>query len=239
MASRRDLPELRRFARRTQGFVRADRSDIEALETDLVSAEQGLFFEEEAHLSPRQALADLVEYLSRKNVSIVREPTDNKCEIEIDCRGFAARDSLHDLRGVKGEMLVIKAPEVVLTRPVRLLHPRIPLYIVPRGNGLYMLGATMIESADRSRITARSMLELLSAAYAVNPAFGEAEILEIGGDVRPAFPDNLPKVRKIGSTVFANGLFRHGFLLAPALANAVAELVINNNVTELVDESYS
>ena len=121
---------------------------------------------------------------------------------------------LHDLRGVKGEMLVIRCPDVTLTRPVRLLHPRMPLYIVPRGDGVYMLGATMIESEDSSRITARSMLELLSAAYALNPAFGEAEVLEIGVDLRPAFPDNLPRIRRLGRTIYANGLYRHGYLLA-------------------------
>ncbi|MEM7321309.1 MAG: FAD-dependent oxidoreductase, partial [Pseudomonadota bacterium] len=114
---------------------------------------------------------------------------------------------------------------------------RIPLYVVPRGGGDYMLGATMIESEDRGRITARSMLELLSAAYALNPAFGEAEIVEIGVDRRPAFADNLPRVRKIGQTVYANGLYRHGYLLAPALAAAAADLVLDNKVTELVDEN--
>ncbi len=60
------------------------------------------------------------------------------------------------------------------------------------------------------------MLELLSAAYALHPAFGEAEIVEIGTGVRPAFPDNLPRIRWYGDTLYVNGLFRHGFLLAPA-----------------------
>ena len=112
-------------------------------------------------------------------------------------------------------------------------------HVVPRGDGVYMLGATMIETADRGRITARSMLELLSGAYALNPTFGEAEVLEIGVDVRPAFPDNLPKVRAKGLTVYANGLYRHGFLLAPALAKAVADLVIHNRETELVDANHA
>ena len=239
VAHRRDAADLRRFARRTEGFEHADAARIQALEPDLVGFDQGLFFGTEAHLSPRQALLDLATALEARGVTIQRAPSDTAVETTIDCRGFAARDALPDLRGVKGEMLVIRAPDVTLTRPVRLLHPRIPVYIVPRGDGVYMLGATMIESADRGRITARSMLELLSAAYALNPAFGEAEVLEIGVDVRPAFPDNLPRVRKIGSTIHANGLFRHGFLLAPALAGAVADLVIEDKVTELVDAHYA
>ena len=144
----------------------------------------------------------------------------------IDCRGLAARDALQDLRGVKGEMLVVKLPDVSLSRPVRVLHPRVPIYIVPRGDGHYMIGATMIESDQPTRITARAMLELLGAAYALHPAFGEAEIVEIGTGVRPAFPDNLPHVRRIGDTVYVNGLYRHGFLLAPALARQAAEEVL-------------
>ena len=55
----------------------------------------------------------------------------------IDCRGLAAQDSLPDLRGVKGEMLVLSTKEIVLSRPVRLLHPRQPVYIVPRGDGRF------------------------------------------------------------------------------------------------------
>ena len=114
-----------------------------------------------------------------------------------------------------------------LSRPVRVLHPRMPLYIVPRGDGLFMVGATMIESDQPTRISARSMLELWSAAYAVVAlAFGEAEIVEIGTGVRPAFPDNLPRIRWYDDTLYVNGLFRHGFLLAPALARRVAEILL-------------
>lgn len=238
VASRRDAADLRRFARRTEGHDSVDAGTIAELEPDLVGFSQGLYFADEAHLSPRQALSDLVQHLATRGVSVRLVPSDRSAEIIVDCRGFAARDVLADLRGVKGEMLVLRAPDVNLNRPVRLLHPRIPLYVVPRGDGVYMLGATMIESADRGRITARSMLELLSAAYALNPAFGEAEVLEIGVDVRPAFPDNLPRVRQIGSTIYANGLYRHGFLLAPALAESVADLALENAKTELVDADH-
>lgn len=238
VAHRRDAADLRRFARRTEGYRSVDGAAIQELEPELQGFAQGLFFDSEAHLDPRQALSDLACHLERAGTPVQRTPSDAPVSRTIDCRGYAARDALSDLRGVKGEMLVIRAPDVRLTRPVRLLHPRIPLYIVPRGDGVYMLGATMIESADRRRITARSMLELLSAAYSLNPAFGEAEVLEIGVDVRPAFPDNLPRVRVTGSTIHANGLYRHGFLLAPALAGAVAGLVVNNTVTELVDEDH-
>lgn len=235
VARRRDLPDLRRFARRTEGF-REVGTDFAELEPDLPGVAQGLFFEGEAHLDPRRALSDLYTSLKGQKVRFVQDKAPAALDNVIDCRGLAARDALPDLRGVRGEMLVIRCPEVTLTRPVRLLHPRIPLYIVPRGGGVYMLGATMIESEDRRRITARSMLELLSAAYALNPAFGEAEVLETGVDLRPAFPDNLPRIRRLGGRIYANGLYRHGYLLAPALARGVADLALHNTHSEFFDE---
>ena len=133
---------------------------------------------------------------------------------------------LPDLRGVRGEMVVIRSREVSLSRPVRLLHPRIPLYIVPRGGGVFMIGATTIESETRGGVSVRSTVELLNAAYALHPAFGEAEILELGADLRPAFPDNLPAVRRGSRSLHVNGLYRHGFLLAPAMARQAAEMAL-------------
>lgn len=236
VANPRDLPDLRRFARRTEGYSEVEQSNLAQLEPDLYGYSKGLHFKNEAHLDPRQALRDLHRQLLDRGVEFHRKLAPSRLENAIDCRGFYAREVLHDLRGVKGEMLVIRCPDVTLTRPVRLLHPRMPLYIVPRGDGIYMLGATMIESEDSSRITARSMLELLSAAYALNPAFGEAEVLEIGVDLRPAFPDNLPRIRRLGRTIYANGLYRHGYLLAPALAQGVADLALDNKHSEMVDD---
>ena len=154
----------------------------------------------------------------------------------IDCRGLAAQESLPELRGVKGEMVILRTDDVQLDRPVRLLHPRFPLYIVPRGDGVFMLGATQIESGERSRATVRSVVELLNAAYALHPAFGEAELLEVGVDARPAFPDNLPRITGRDGKIYVNGLFRHGYLLAPAMARMVGELVIDGKTPEIWHE---
>src|SRR5271165_1828005 len=144
--------------------------------------------------------------------------------IVIDCRGFAARPELPDLRGVRGEMIRVRTAELRLTRTVRLLHPRYPLYVVPRADGEYMIGATMIESAEKGAVTVRSALDLLGAAYALHPAFGEAEILEMSADVRPAYPDNEPRIEEREGRIFVNGFYRHGFLLAPAFAERAATL---------------
>lgn len=228
VAQPRDAADLTRFAQRTERFdwINADR--IAELEPDLAGRyRRALFFADEAHLDPRRALAALVERLVDRGVpvrfGIELLPEAAPGDTVVDCRGLAARDALPDLRGVRGEMVVVRCRDITLARPVRMLHPRIPLYIVPRGEGLFMIGATMIESEQRGAASVRSTVELLNAAYALHPAFGEAEIVELGADLRPAFADNLPQVRREGRVLRANGLFRHGFLLAPDLARQVAD----------------
>jgi glycine oxidase len=97
-----------------------------------------------------------------------------------------------------------------------------------------MIGATVIESEDAGPVSVRSALQLLGAAYALHPAFAEAEIVEVGAGVRPAFPDNVPKIVVRGRTIHVNGLYRHGFLMAPALAAQVAEHLEGGRVDDRV-----
>jgi glycine oxidase len=244
IAHSRDTGELARFARRTERFVWVRGETLGQLEPLLAGRfQQALYFEDEAHLDPRAALTALVRRLGALGVTVrfgvdahpsmpARLAASRRADgvrdgCVIDCTGLAARGVLSDLRGVKGEMLVLRSSEITLSRPVRVLHPRIPVYIVPRGEGLFMVGATMIEGDEPDRITVRSMLELLSAAYALHPAFGEAQIVETGTGVRPAFPDNLPRIAWHGGTLYVNGLYRHGFLIAPSLARMAAEVVLD------------
>lgn len=239
VASSRDSADFNRFKRLTSNHELVSGKAVANLEPDLSDRfARALFFENEAHIDPRIALRDLTNRLNQAGVEISTAEPPKGLTQHIDCRGLAARDILHDLRGVKGEMLVIRTSDVSFQRPIRLLHPRLPLYIVPRGNGVFMLGATTIENEDSENVSVRSMLELLSAAYALNPSFGEAEILEIGVDLRPAFKDNLPKIRRIDDVIYANGLYRHGYLLAPAIAKQVADLLLDDTAGEFVDENY-
>ncbi|HVN45642.1 MAG TPA: FAD-dependent oxidoreductase [Steroidobacteraceae bacterium] len=240
VAHARDTGELAQFARRTAHFDTLAAERIAQLEPELAGRfSQGLYFPEEGHLDPRAALSALATRLGEADVPIrfgvTAAPRPDRTVL--DCRGLAARTELTDLRGVKGEMLLLRLPELHLNRPVRLLHPRWPLYVVPRGQGLFMVGATMIESDDGERISARSLLELLSAAYALHPAFGEAQVIEIGVGVRAAFPDNLPRLRRVAGRLYLNGLYRHGFLLAPALARRAADVLLEGrDDAEVMDE---
>ncbi|MGA4604288.1 FAD-dependent oxidoreductase [Pseudoalteromonas piscicida] len=135
----------------------------------------------------------------------------------IDCRGLGAKATCNGLRGVRGEVARIYAPEVTLTRPVRLMHPRYPIYIAPKPDHQFVIGATEIESQDNGEITVRSTLELLSAAYSVHRGFAEARVLSLLAGLRPAFKDNHPKIEQQGNVISINGLYRHGYLLAPLI----------------------
>jgi glycine oxidase len=225
VAPPRDRVMLDRFARMTKGAERLDARALAALEPELGPRfGTALYYADEAHLNPNAALAFLFDAVEKADIGLRLGAGEmpEAADLVIDCRGLAARDALPSLRGVRGERIVVRAPEIALQRPVRLLHPRFPLYLVPWGEGLFMVGATSIERKDAGPVTLRSALELLSAAYVLDPAFGEAEILSLGAGVRPAFPDNRPRIIVSKGYIYINGLYRHGFLLAPVLAELVA-----------------
>jgi glycine oxidase len=228
LALPRDRAELDRFERMTIGHVRLGQERVESFEPALAGRFQtALYFPNEGHLAPLAALRFLLEQVKTQGVDVWlgegEAPAD--ADLVIDCRGLAAKDALPTLRGVRGERIVIKSHEVSLSRPVRLLHPRFPLYVVPWGHGTYLLGATVIESEETGPISLRSALDLLSAAYALDPALAEAEIVMQGAGARPAFPDNLPRIIPRGRYIYVNGLYRHGFLLAPVLAELMADFL--------------
>jgi glycine oxidase len=239
VAAARDRGELERFARRTQGHRLVDGADLGALEPDLGGRfTSALYFPEEAHMPAPAALAFMLAEVQRAGVEIILgdAPPGQDGETIVDCRGLAARDMLPDLRGVRGERALIRTREVTLQRPVQLLHPRLPLYVVPWDDGLYMIGATLVETEDTGPVSVRSALELLGGAYAVHPAFAEAEVVDLGAGVRPAFPDNVPRavVREGGRRILVNGAYRHGFLLGPVLARTVADYIESGATSELL-----
>ena len=227
----RDRGDLARFARQTTGHRRVDAAAIADLEPALEGRfPDGLFFASEGHVEPRRVLPVLHERLRQRGVAIrfgsEVEPADLAGTV-VDCRGLGARNALPDLRGVKGETVLVETTEIALRRPVRLMHPRWPIYVIPRADHRFLIGATSIESDDASGVAVRSALELLTAAYTLHPAFGEARIVEFGTALRPAFPDHAPRIAVSGDRISVNGLYRHGFLMAPALAEIVTAHIVS------------
>ena len=198
----------------------------------------GLRFSQASHI-PNEAQVDNRELL--KAVASALEEVRVECHwktfiadgalpaagIVVDCRGTGAMRGWPQIRGVRGEIMRLHAPEIELHHMLRLLHPRYPVYIVPRAEGKIVVGATCIEGDDRSPVSVRGAIELLTSAYSVLPALAEARILEFNTQVRPALPDNLPALhfnheRKVLSV---NGLYRHGFLLTPTVVEEVLALL--------------
>jgi glycine oxidase len=231
VAHGRDRGELTRYARLTHGHTAVEGPALAQLEPDLAGRfAAGLLFGEEAHMVTPDALTFLLQEARAAGAEAVfgtawsASADAARDGLVIDCRGFGAREDLPTLRGVRGERFVIRTTEVHLNRPVHLLHPRQPLYVVPWTDHRFLIGATLIESEDTGPVTVRSALELLGLAYSLHPAFGEAQLIEAAAGLRPSFPDNAPRaiVADDGRRIFVNGSWRHGFLMAPVLAEAVA-----------------
>ena len=205
---------------------------------------QGLYLPNEGQLDNRQLLDALMVELNKLQVNChwntAVDPLDlrkeSKYQLVFDCRGTGAvgawstSNSANTLRGVRGEVVRLYAPEVKLRRPTRLIHPRYPIYIAPKENDIYVVGATEIESDDLSEMSVRSAMELLSAVYTVHSGFAEARILEMATQCRPTLKNNLPEIRTLkekGLTdlIMINGLYRHGFMIAPAILDCTLELL--------------
>jgi glycine oxidase len=214
-----------------------DQQNLHKLEPELAhNFSKGLFFPEEGVINNQTLYPALNDYFDQSsaiewhesleinldesaNYGIIDGFNDCVFDYVFDCRGNGARADLTQLRSVRGEVVSVYAPEVNFTRAIRLMHPRYPLYIAPRGDHHYIIGATQLENDNDGPITIRSGLELLSALYSLHPGFGEAQIIDMLSGLRPTFNNNLPEVFQQGRLVRINGLYRHGYLFAPALIN--------------------
>lgn len=217
---------------------------------------QGLYLPNEGQLDNRQLLEALLVELTLMKVPCHWNQTANPEELRnkehgfdwvIDCRGLGAKDSWKqlgddskDLRGVRGEVIRLHAPEVKLRRPTRLIHPRYPIYIAPKEDDVYVVGATEIESEDLSPMSVRSAMELLSAVYTVHSGFAEARILEMATQCRPTLKDNLPEIlvdqkSNQADLMMINGLYRHGFMISPAILDCALEVLSSGSSSTAIE----
>ena len=212
-------------------LTRVDAQALAAAEPALAGRfATGWLLPHEGQLDNRQVLSALAQGLAERGVrthwhTCVDDAAPPPARVTIDCRGLGAKPVLPTLRGIRGEVARIEAPGIGLTRPVRMLHPRYPIYLAPKEDDVYVVGATEIEGEDMSPVSVRSALELLSAAFAVHPGFGEARILELNTQCRPTLPDHLPAIGWDGArTLTVNGLYRHGYMIAPEVSKTAADL---------------
>ena len=194
------------------------------LEPDLSQFKQALHLKNEAQVDSHQVLSALHQEIEKQGqfkfepVKALSQNTvnDEYFDWVFDCRGLAAKADMK-LYGVRGERILLHAPEVNIHHMVRLMHPKYRLYIVPRENHHYIIGATEIESSDNGPMSVRSALELLTAVYSVHKGFAEARIVDMSTGVRPTSLDHQPIIDEKSGLTRINGLYRHGYLLTPAL----------------------
>ncbi|MBC7600588.1 MAG: glycine oxidase ThiO [Polaromonas sp.] len=196
----------------------------------------GLYLQGEGQLANDQWMAALALELDRLGVhwhegqtverieahGVVCAGRTHTVDIAVDARGVGSKASWPQLRGVRGEVLRVECSGVTLQRPVRLMHPRYQLYVAPRPGHQFVVGATELESEDIGPVTVRSVLELASALHSLHPAFGEARVLRMSAALRPALDDHRPAISLRDGVWHINGLYRHGYLCAPALVNDLA-----------------
>lgn len=240
-----DAAELSRFMLRAKhvlddgDYQTLGRAQLSAQEADLaVNFNQAILFPDEACLDNRQlyrVLADVLQSsaqcrwvqsdaIESLSVGVIEQlskryfnQSGSDYAETLDCRGNGAKQDVANLRSVRGEIIRVYAPEVNLKHTVRLMHPRYPLYLAPRENNEYVLGATVIESDDMSPVSVRSGMELMSALYSIHKGFAEARVLEMSAHCRPTMPNNMPLIQRTDWGFHVNGFYRHGYLFAPAM----------------------
>ena len=206
-----------------------DEEQIAALEPSLAGVYgRGMYFPQAAHADPRILFSGLREVLEAGGVRIrfdwVGTIDGLQAERIVDTRGLGARDRFPELRAVTAEMAQVRSHKIEFNRPIRLLHNRHALYVTPRGQGIYVIGSTTVDD-DRSGVSVRSAGELMTHAVSLLPAFADAEVMELRSGLMPVLMNGVPKV-VVGDRVIAvNGLFRYGWMVAPAIAEDLLRVI--------------
>ena len=211
----------------------------------------GILAPEEAHVDPRAAVEALVDAFERAGGEIahaeatavqMNDTGDSVVGVESDAGRIpagqvvvacGAHSELLDLppghpgaprlRPVKGQILRLRGPVALVERIVRT--PR--CYVVDRGDGRVVLGATVEEQGFDERVTAEGVFRLIEAGREVLPEIGELEFCEALAGLRPGTPDNLPWIGpdQLDGLLWATGHYRNGVLLAPLTAEIVVALM--------------
>jgi glycine oxidase len=134
------------------------------------------------------------------------------------------------VRPVKGQIIRLRSPAPLLSRCVRGTVHGTPVYLVPRGDGEMVVGATQEELGFDTRVTAGGLYELLRDARELVPGVTELEVAEVAAGLRPGTPDNVPLIGPSGvpGLTLATGHHRGGVLLAPLTA-----AILQDEETEL------
>lgn len=206
----------------------------------------GLLLPDDHSVDPRAVLAALLSRVGRGteeyDADKGREPVllfGTAAEVDATVVATGARlpePWTHLVRGVRGEVVRVRTDDPPAHTVRGWVHGE-PVYAVPRASGEVVIGATSEEHDEPPVATVGGVARLLDAARALLPGLDRAELTEAIARDRPGTPDNLPLVGPSGvaGTVLAAGLYRHGVLLAPLVAQLVADHLETGAVEPALD----
>lgn len=210
----------------------------------------GLLADGDRQIDPRRLLTALSVVCERDGVSMVRETAtlavdgDRVTGVTTPDRGLLGADAVVLCAGCWSPLVAGLPPEVVPpVRPVKgqilrlrgreddvlaehIIHGR-DVYLVPRGDGRVVVGATVEERGYDTAVTAGAVHDLLRDARELIPDVAELELEEVDAGLRPGTPDNAPLLgwSAVNRLAFATGHHRNGILLTPITADVIAALV--------------
>jgi glycine oxidase len=236
-------------------------SEARSLEPALTPRLRGAWLVEGDHSIDNRALADALARACRlRGVRVVEERVTSVISDENGAHGvrlaggeeiLAARvvlaagcwsasiDGIPDelrppVRPVKGQLLYLRGPEDpdLVRRAIR--GPTV--YIVPRGDGRFVVGATVEERGFDTTVTAGAVYELLRSAQELVPGLAELELAECVAGLRPGTPDNAPLIGESGvdNLLLATGHYRNGILMTPVTADAIAEMLVSGRAPDAI-----
>ncbi|MEA2136109.1 MAG: glycine oxidase [Solirubrobacteraceae bacterium] len=191
----------------------------------------------DAAVDPRRLVAALAEAFERAGGELRRArvgPEDLATlpaeQIVVAAGAWSGRLGPLPIRPVKGQIMRLRDPagQDLVTRTIRTREG----YLVPRGEGRYVLGATVEERGWDTAPTSGATLELIRDLAEVVPGVLELEIEELGAGLRPGTPDNLPIIGPAAGLVWATGHYRNGILLADATAEAVVSVLAGDGLPD-------
>ena len=138
--------------------------------------------------------------------------------------GVGGLEPAPPVRPVKGQALSVRTTDALRVRHT-LRGPR--AYLVPKPDGRLVVGATSEERGHDTAVTAGGLYRLLEGAVRVLPGIEELDVVETWAGLRPASRDHAPLLGRTPSpgVHLATGLYRHGLLLLPVVAEGVADEV--------------
>ncbi len=225
-------------------------ADVAQLEPTLAGRfARGLFFPLEQHLDPCSLLSALAAAIDAAGIPWhEHEPVEQvepRCIIRasgrspftwvIDARGRTTDALASDLRMHRHERVRVHAPGVALNRPVRIMHPTHTITVVPHADHRYVIGSIVSEGDPQAPVTARALLELLSAAYTVHPAFGEATVLAASSVPVPGLPGGMPRLVPHQGLLSVQGAAVHPWCVIPALVDIAAAFIDTGEVHPMAD----